>query len=88
MKTTIDLPDPLFRAAKATAAANGYSLKAFIANSIRQSLNQENEDWRAVLKNLPDIDKETADEIMRSVAESDAGDLEFEKQAMKAENDR
>jgi hypothetical protein len=85
MKTTIDLPDPLFRAAKATAAATGHSLKAFITDSIRQRLNQEKEDWRAVLKNLPHVDKETADEIMRSVAESDAADLEFQNQAMKAE---
>jgi hypothetical protein len=88
MKTTIDLPDPLFREAKATAAANGQTLKSFITDSVRQRLNEQESDWRAVLKNLPRVDKETADEIMQSVDDYDAIDLEFQKQAMKSENAR
>lgn len=85
MKTTIDLPDPLFREAKATAAANGLTLKTFITNSVRQNLHRQEDDWRAVLKNLPRVDEETADEIMRTVKEYDAIDLDFQEQAMDAE---
>ncbi len=88
MKTTIDLPDPLFRRAKATAAAKGQTLKSFITDSVRQRLNEQEKDWRAVLKNLPRVDKETADEIMQTVDDYDAIDLEFQKQAMKSENAR
>lgn len=38
MKTTLDLPDPLFRKAKATAAERGQSLKDFVAEALRQKL--------------------------------------------------
>lgn len=35
MKTTLDLPDPLFRKAKATAAERGQSLKEFVAEALQ-----------------------------------------------------
>lgn len=38
MRTTIDLPDPLFREVKSTAAARGQKLKDFIAESLRETL--------------------------------------------------
>lgn len=85
MKTTIDLPDPLFRRAKATAAVRGISLKNFISNAVEQSLNAGQKDWRGVLENLPRVDKETTEQIMRSVAESDEIDLEFQRQELKAD---
>jgi hypothetical protein len=34
MKTTLDLPDPLFRKAKATAAERGQSLKEFVTEAL------------------------------------------------------
>lgn len=34
MRTTIDLPDPLFREVKATAASRGLKIKDFIAHSL------------------------------------------------------
>jgi len=40
MRTTIDLPDPLFRNVKATAASRGLKLKEFIADSLRSALDQ------------------------------------------------
>lgn len=43
MRTTIDLPDPLFRKVKATAASRGLKLKEFIADSLRAALKQEGE---------------------------------------------
>jgi hypothetical protein len=83
MKTTIDLPDPLFRRAKATAAAKGQTLKAFISHSVEQSLRNEDGDWRAVLKDLPRVDKETLETIRLRVEESDRDDLMFQEQAEK-----
>ena len=39
MRTTIDLPDPLFREVKATAASRGLKLKDFIAAALRGALH-------------------------------------------------
>lgn len=64
---------------------NAHSLRTFITNSARQNLHKQKDDWRAVLKNLPRVDKETADQIMRSVEESDAIDLDFQRQALETE---
>lgn len=41
MRTTIDLPDPLFREVKSTAAQRGLKLKDFIAESLRAALRQD-----------------------------------------------
>ena len=38
MKTTLELPDPLFRKAKATAAERGQSLKEFVTEALRDKL--------------------------------------------------
>lgn len=38
MRTTIDLPDPLFRDAKAVAAHRGLSLKEFFTDAVRNFL--------------------------------------------------
>ena len=38
MKTTLELPDPLFRKAKATAAARGMSLKALFTGALEDKL--------------------------------------------------
>jgi hypothetical protein len=45
MRTTIDLPDPLFRRAKAAASLKGLSLKSFIGEALEHELQAE----RAVL---------------------------------------
>jgi hypothetical protein len=39
VKTTLDIPDELFRQAKATAAMEGRSLKEFISEAVREKLN-------------------------------------------------
>ncbi len=41
MKTTIDIPDPLFRKAKATAAERGQSLKDLVAEALRDKLGRD-----------------------------------------------
>jgi hypothetical protein len=38
MKTTLELPDQLFRKAKATAAERGQSLKEFVTEALRDKL--------------------------------------------------
>ena len=38
MKTTLDIPDPLFRKAKSVAAERGQSLKAFVAEALQDKL--------------------------------------------------
>jgi hypothetical protein len=40
MKTTLDLPDPLFRKAKATAAERGQSLRDFVAEALQDKLQK------------------------------------------------
>jgi hypothetical protein len=39
MKTTLELPDPIFRKAKATAAERGQSLKEFVTEALREKLS-------------------------------------------------
>jgi len=39
MKTTLELPDLLFRKAKATAAERGQSLKEFVTEALRDKLS-------------------------------------------------
>jgi len=82
MKTTIDLPDPLFRRAKATAAVRGITLKSLISNAVEQSLNVEKKDWRAMLQHLPRVDKETLETIRQRVEESDRDDIKLQKQVV------
>ena len=40
MWTTLDLPDPLFRKAKATAAERGQSLKEFVTEALQDKLQR------------------------------------------------
>jgi len=49
MRTTIDLPDPLFREVKSTAASRGLKLKEFIAESLVAALRQEGKSTTATL---------------------------------------
>jgi hypothetical protein len=41
MRTTIDLPDPLFRKAKSIAAARGLTLKDFVINALERETRSE-----------------------------------------------
>lgn len=40
MKTTVEIPDNLFRAVKAEAAARGLSLKTFLTEALKEKLSQ------------------------------------------------
>jgi hypothetical protein len=43
MKTTLELPDELFRSVKARAAQAGISLKEYVAAALREKLGQASE---------------------------------------------
>jgi len=67
MKTTIDIPDALFRQAKAHAAARGQTLKDFVADALQARLSAANEriptcepEWMAGFGKLRRLHKETA----------------------------
>ena len=47
MKTTVEIPDPLFRRVKSTAAERGQSLKQFIAEALQERLARTAGDLRA-----------------------------------------
>ena len=79
MKTTVDLPDALFRRAKATAAERGMSLKSFISRAVEQSLAAPRGGWSSALSALPKVPSTTLEAVRRSVEESDAADLSIRK---------
>jgi hypothetical protein len=79
MKTTIDLPDLMFRKAKSTAAERGISLKAFIAEAVERILTHPapqagGKPWIRAIEGVPKIQKSVAAGIAQRVAESDAAD--------------
>jgi hypothetical protein len=47
MKTTVELPDPIFRQAKAEAAMEGRALRAFILDAVVHELDRAKEAGRA-----------------------------------------
>ncbi len=76
MKTTIELPDPLLRQAKAAAAARGESLKELFALALREHLSggrrrgSGEEGWRAVFgraksRAVADVDAVIAADLER-----------------------
>ncbi len=73
MKTTIELPDHLFREAKATAARRGEPLKAFVREALVEKLQRERGLERApggehVWPVPPlNLSREEADEIDRAI---------------------
>jgi hypothetical protein len=79
VKTTIDLPDPLFRKVKATAAAEGLSLKVFIADALERQLNTGSRPLAAVLGTLPVVPKKLLKKVQKRVETSDAEDLALRK---------
>jgi hypothetical protein len=82
MKTTIDLPDPLFRRAKATAAVEGVTLKHFITEAVAKKLDGgAKKSWREVLADLPRLPKETLETIRLRVEESDRDSLDYPNRA-------
>jgi hypothetical protein len=63
MKTTFELPDGLFRKAKATAAERGQSLKEFVTEALRDKLlagsSSRQPEWMQGFGKLKGLHKET-----------------------------
>ena len=57
MKTTLEIPDKLFRKIKATAALDGKSLKDFVTDAVKEKLahpaRSRKEGWQSVFGKLP-----------------------------------
>jgi hypothetical protein len=74
MKTTLEIPDDLFRQTKATAALRGESLKEFVTEALqaqleRQGTGDSSRGWRSVFGKARRQDVEPVDAIV-------AGELE------------
>lgn len=71
MKTTIELPDTLFRSAKAHAAQEGLSLRIFFERAVASELRRQHEPvvapgWQRSFGRLKDI-KAATREVQRVV---------------------
>jgi hypothetical protein len=64
MKTTIEIPDPIFRRAKAKAAEQGAPLHQFVTEALAEKLRNESraeeKPWMASAGALRHLRKETA----------------------------
>jgi len=64
VKTTVEIPDPLFRRAKAAAAQKGIPLKQLFTEALREQLRRhtpgqkENKPWMQAFGGLRDLHKE------------------------------
>lgn len=74
MKTTLEIPDELFRQTKATAALRGESMKEFVTEAIRNRLAREAtgptalSGWRSVFgkasaEQVAEVDARIAEEV-------------------------
>ena len=65
MKTTVEIPDSLFRQAKAAAAQQGTSLKDFLTEAVREQLRRKaalaslNKPWMRAFGGLRDLHRES-----------------------------
>ena len=67
MKTTIEIPDPLFRKAKSFAAEHGQSLKDFVTEALKEKLTKATKksvstqpQWMSGFGQLKRLKRETA----------------------------
>jgi len=76
VKTTLEIPDPVFRRAKSVAAERGIPLREFVTEAVQEKLDADrksaNKPWMAAVGKLKHLHKETA-RINRIIEE------EFEK---------
>ncbi len=71
MKTTLEIPDPIFRRAKSVAAERGIALRVFVTEAVEEKLasaSQKGEKpWAKLAGGLKHLHKETTriNEIMK-----------------------
>lgn len=77
MKTTIEIPDPLFRKVKSVAAQRGQSLKDFVTEALGEKLSGRGRamppepEWMAGFGQLKRLRRETAKVLERIEKEFD-----------------
>ena len=76
MRTTVDLPDALFKRVKAEAALRGMRLKEFITQSLEQSLAGHRDDLKLRRVRLPLIRSSGKHSINPTREQIDAGTWE------------
>ena len=63
MKTTLEIPDPIFRRAKSAAAQRGIPLRAFVTEAVEEKLEasfkREEKPWVRLAGGLKHLHKET-----------------------------
>ncbi len=63
MKTTLEIPDPIFRRAKSMAAQRGIPLRAFLTEAVTEkleaSLKKEDKPWARLAGGLKHLHPET-----------------------------
>lgn len=64
MKTTLEIPDAIFRRAKSTAAERGIPLREFVTQAVKEKLAENNKNgerpWVKQMGKLKRLRKETA----------------------------
>jgi hypothetical protein len=64
MKTTLEIPDPIFRRAKSVAAQRGIALRVFVSEAVEEKLaaasQKEQKPWARLAGGLKHLRKETA----------------------------
>ncbi len=80
MKTTLEIPDPIFRRAKSVAAQRGIPLREFVTEAVKDKLagtsKAADKPWMAAFGKLRRLRKETA-RINRLIGE-EFGQVEAE----------
>jgi len=63
VKTTLEIPDPIFRRAKSTAAERGIPFREFVTEAVKDKLTAENKagekPWMTAFGKLRHLRKET-----------------------------
>jgi len=83
MKTTLEIPDPLFRKAKATAAREGRTMKEFVNEALSEKLaagatGGKDIGWRAVLGTLSPEAKKAAHGVDAAIRSADFNKVDAE----------
>jgi metallophosphoesterase superfamily enzyme len=64
MKTTLEIPDPIFRRAKSVAARRGVALRVFVTEAVEEKLaaasEKQQKPWVRLAGGLKHLRKETA----------------------------
>jgi hypothetical protein len=79
MKTTLEIPDALFRRAKSAAAEQGIPLRALVTEALAEKLRagaREDKPWMKSFDKLRSLHKETA--RINRIIESEFGQIDPE----------